>query len=199
MREDQIRRIFGCRWCLTTPSPFNIQIHLHYRWRSCVLELKETVTCCTVYYRGWVYHSHVCSKGSDVDMDIPCWSHLATCLANHIILQQPVSNICLDQYHAHTKHIDICYHFIWDIAEQGIISICYCPTSDMPADMLMKAFPSPQLFHLWQGISEVLSKHECMWLATIRLQSQHITPQWISHSLRWVHPYYCCLLVLILV
>ena len=45
----------------------------------------------------------------------------------------------IDQYHGCTKHIDIRYHFIQDIAEHMILSICYCLT----LDMLTKAFPSP--------------------------------------------------------
>lgn len=37
-----------------------------------------------------------------------------------------------------TKHIDIRYHFIKDVIKQGILSIEYMPTDEMPADLLTK-------------------------------------------------------------
>ena len=46
-----------------------------------------------------------------------------------------------DNYHAHTKHIDIRFHFICQtIANKQIIMI-HCPTEDMVADILTKALP----------------------------------------------------------
>jgi hypothetical protein len=46
-----------------------------------------------------------------------------------------------DNYHARTKHIDIRFHFIRDVTERGEISLAYCPTDDMTADLLTKALP----------------------------------------------------------
>ena len=37
-----------------------------------------------------------------------------------------------------TKHFDIRYWFITDLVQRGVISIEYCPTLDMIADMLTK-------------------------------------------------------------
>jgi hypothetical protein len=51
------------------------------------------------------------------------------------------------QYHAHTKHINIQYHFICWIIEQGSIQLVYCPSNDMIADMLTKALPSAKVKH----------------------------------------------------
>jgi hypothetical protein len=51
------------------------------------------------------------------------------------------------QYHARTKHIDIRYHFIRWIVENGIIRLVFCPTDDMIADTLTKALPSPKAKH----------------------------------------------------
>lgn len=42
------------------------------------------------------------------------------------------------QLHERSKHIDICYHFIRDLAEKKKLRICYIPTSDMIADGLTK-------------------------------------------------------------
>lgn len=51
------------------------------------------------------------------------------------------------QYHARTKHIDIRFHFIHWIIEQGSIRLIYCPTDDMIADTLTKALPSAKVKH----------------------------------------------------
>jgi Reverse transcriptase (RNA-dependent DNA polymerase) len=44
-----------------------------------------------------------------------------------------------DNYRARTKHIDIRYHYIRQVINAGEISITYCPTDDMTADILTKA------------------------------------------------------------
>ena len=49
------------------------------------------------------------------------------------------------QYHARTKHIDIHFHFIRWVIEEGKLRLIYCPTANMVADTLMKAFPSPKV------------------------------------------------------
>ena len=51
------------------------------------------------------------------------------------------------QYHARTKHIDIRFHFIRWVVENGQIRLIYCPTDDMVADTLTKALPSPKVKH----------------------------------------------------
>ena len=51
------------------------------------------------------------------------------------------------QYHARTKHIDIRFHFIRYIVENGSIRLVYCPTDDMTANMLTKALPSAKAKH----------------------------------------------------
>lgn len=43
--------------------------------------------------------------------------------------------------HARTKHIDIRYHFIREQVQEGTISLHYCPTENMIADLLTKAIP----------------------------------------------------------
>jgi hypothetical protein len=48
------------------------------------------------------------------------------------------------QFHARLKHIDIRYHFIRWIMNDGKIALEYCPTDDMVANILTKALPSPK-------------------------------------------------------
>ena len=51
------------------------------------------------------------------------------------------------RYHTHTKHIDIRYHFIYWVIEDGSIRLIYCPTDNMVVDTLMKALPSTKVKH----------------------------------------------------
>ena len=51
------------------------------------------------------------------------------------------------QYHVHTKHIDIHFHFIRWIIENGSIRLIFCPTEDMLADTLTKPLPSAKAKH----------------------------------------------------
>ncbi|KAJ8456406.1 hypothetical protein ONZ45_g18732 [Pleurotus djamor] len=52
-----------------------------------------------------------------------------------------------NQYHARTKHIDIRYHFIRWVIENGSLRLVFCPTDNMVADTLTKALPSPKVKH----------------------------------------------------
>jgi hypothetical protein len=51
------------------------------------------------------------------------------------------------QYHARTKHIDVRYHWICWVVEEGALRLVYCPTDNMVADALTKALPSPKVKH----------------------------------------------------
>ena len=51
------------------------------------------------------------------------------------------------QYHARTKHIDIHFHFICYIIEEGSIRLIFCPTDDNTADTFTKALPSTKAKH----------------------------------------------------
>ena len=51
------------------------------------------------------------------------------------------------QYHTHTKHIDIRFHFIRWVVNDGKIHLVFCPTNDMVANTLTKALPSPKVKH----------------------------------------------------
>jgi len=51
------------------------------------------------------------------------------------------------QYHARTKHIDVRFHFIRWVIDNGQLRLVYCPTDSMVADTLTKALPSPKVKH----------------------------------------------------
>ena len=56
------------------------------------------------------------------------------------------------QYHAHTKHIDVHYHWIHWVIEQGALHLVYCPTDDMVANALTKSLPSVKVKHFTAGL-----------------------------------------------
>ena len=51
------------------------------------------------------------------------------------------------QYHTCTKHINICFHFIHWVVDNGKIHLIFCPTNDMVANTLTKALLSPKVKH----------------------------------------------------
>ena len=51
------------------------------------------------------------------------------------------------QYHTRTKHINIRFHFIRWVVDDGKIRLVFCPTNDMVADTLIKALPSLKVKH----------------------------------------------------
>src|ERR1700678_1757620 len=51
------------------------------------------------------------------------------------------------QHHAHTKHIDVSFHFIRWIIEDGKLWLIYCPTEEMVAHILTKALVSTKVKH----------------------------------------------------
>jgi Reverse transcriptase (RNA-dependent DNA polymerase) len=66
--------------------------------------------------------------------------------------QSTIALTCNHQYHAHTKHIDVCYHWIRWVIKQGTIRLIYCPMDDMVADALTKALPSAKVKHFAAGL-----------------------------------------------
>ena len=46
-----------------------------------------------------------------------------------------------DNYHARTKHINIRYHFVRQVAKSGALELTYCLTDDMTMDIFTKALP----------------------------------------------------------
>ena len=57
-----------------------------------------------------------------------------------------------DRFHARTKHIDIRYHFIRYVIEEGKIRLTYCPTENMTADILTKPLTSLKSKHFAESM-----------------------------------------------
>ena len=55
-------------------------------------------------------------------------------------------------FHARMKHIDIHYHFICYVVEDGTIKLLYCPTDTMAANILTKPLPAPCLLSIAQSL-----------------------------------------------
>ena len=47
------------------------------------------------------------------------------------------------EFHARMKHIDIQYHFVREHVQKTTISLIYCPTANMTADIFTKGLPHP--------------------------------------------------------
>jgi hypothetical protein len=58
-----------------------------------------------------------------------------------------------DNYHMRIKHINIYYHFICQVIKSEDITIIYCLTNNMTADILTKALPSWKVTHHTMGLS----------------------------------------------
>jgi len=50
-------------------------------------------------------------------------------------------------HHARTKHIDVRYHFVRDVIEEGDISLMKVHTNENPADMLTKVVTGSKFQH----------------------------------------------------
>ena len=46
--------------------------------------------------------------------------------------------------HARTKHIDIRFHYVREAVQEGTITLSYCPSEEMIADLLTKPLPKTQ-------------------------------------------------------
>ena len=49
-------------------------------------------------------------------------------------------------FHARTKHIEIQYHYVRELMEDGVLELVYCPTDQNVADIFTKALPKDQFY-----------------------------------------------------
>ena len=56
-------------------------------------------------------------------------------------------------FHGRTKHIDICFHFICDLAASGTIKMKHCRIVDQLADILTKALSKEKFIYFRTGLN----------------------------------------------
>ena len=80
----------------------------------------------------WTYQI-LLSVGVDIELPMQIHEDNQACIQ---IADNPISQ-------RRTRHVDIRYHFIRDYINEGLISVMYCPTARMLADILTKALHKP--------------------------------------------------------
>jgi hypothetical protein len=50
-------------------------------------------------------------------------------------------------FYERTKHVDIKYHFVRDVIEEGKLKVCKINTHDNPPDMMTKPVPVAKFEH----------------------------------------------------
>ena len=60
--------------------------------------------------------------------------------------------------HGRTKHIDIRYHYVWDMILAGEIFVIYCPSEEMIADVLTKPLNGDKFDQMvkWLGLQAAM-------------------------------------------
>lgn len=56
-------------------------------------------------------------------------------------MRQSIALIKNPENHSRTKHIDVQYHYVREVVEDGLVKISYMPTAEMAADILTKSLP----------------------------------------------------------
>jgi hypothetical protein len=67
-------------------------------------------------------------------------SEIESCISLHCDSQSAIYLTKNQMLHEKTKHIDIKYHFIRDVIEEGKLKVCKISTHDNSADMMTKLF-----------------------------------------------------------
>ena len=60
------------------------------------------------------------------------------------------------EHHGRMKHLDLCFYWLRDQVEMKRIFPVYLETEDMPADLLTKALPKPQVLKLRKEMGLVI-------------------------------------------
>ena len=63
-----------------------------------------------------------------------------------------------NEFHAHTKHIDLQYHFVHEVVEDIKIKMKYIPTVENIVDIFMKALPKPRFVEFVEKLGLAMMK-----------------------------------------
>jgi hypothetical protein len=64
-----------------------------------------------------------------------------SCISLHCDSQNTIYLTKDQMFHERTKNIDIKYHFVCDVIEEGKLKVCKSSTHDNPANMMKKLVP----------------------------------------------------------
>jgi len=108
------------------------------------MELQEATLHWTFEHQKRIYGAGSCQGGNmdptvldDIDI-LFTTSIKMTILGDNQGALALVVNLA---YHACTKHIHVCHHFIQECVKNGDIKLKYIPTGDQVADVLTKGLP----------------------------------------------------------
>ena len=65
----------------------------------------------------------------------------------HVKNQSAISVTCNLEHHGRMKHLDLCYYWLCDIVETGVISPVFVPTHMQVAEIFTKALPHVDIKH----------------------------------------------------
>ena len=67
--------------------------------------------------------------------------------------QLAITLTCNPEFHAHTKHIEVCHHYICEKLKDKVIDLKYIPTDDQVVDIFIKPFQMVKYSRSVKGLS----------------------------------------------
>ena len=143
-------RLGGRHW----RQKIHIQVHVLHCWRTCIVAEQEAEHSCPFNRWSRVCGTLKCCSGVCVDED--SLRRLNSELGNSrkeptTIMEDNQSCFVMaknPQHHGRSKHIDIKYHFVWELVENETIKLKYYSTKEMIADILIKNLNHEQFCYL---------------------------------------------------
>lgn len=87
-------------------------------------------------------------------------------------------------FHDSSKHINIRYHYMWDMVQRGVVGLHHISIDDQIADILTKPLPKGKflVFREWLGLVDVtVPRRGHDLLRTLR----YVLPHCILTSINW--------------
>lgn len=73
--------------------------------------------------------------------------------------QSAIRSIHNPEFHQRTKHIDIRYHFVRSLQEDGVINVLFVPSKEQKADILTKSLPKPDFEKMRESLGMCENNH----------------------------------------